>query len=188
MPEHTHARLMSNAMGASHSKNEIMLEKNLRNLPNFTLKKNKRGKQKLHFWSFSRVYKGRGLNSCFQDSTHSQRNYGRGIVLTGFYLNATGSLWLEYHILIVLSICPPPPPPFLPLLYLLTVTPHSFLKLNVPHNPLCALLQNYRLIKLFHSNVPQEEGRRKKRGERAVGQSNRNTDTELRTESSGMPK
>lgn len=54
MPEHTHARLMSNAMGASHSKNEIMLEKNLRNLPNFTLKKKKKqtGKAEAPFLVF----------------------------------------------------------------------------------------------------------------------------------------
>lgn len=53
MPEHTHARLMSNAMGASHSKNEIMLEKNLRNLPNFTLKKKKQtGKAEAPFLVF----------------------------------------------------------------------------------------------------------------------------------------
>lgn len=52
MPEHTHARLMSNAMGASHSKNEIMLEKNLRNLANFTLKKKQTGKAEAPFLVF----------------------------------------------------------------------------------------------------------------------------------------
>lgn len=89
-------------------------------------KKTKQEKQKHNFWSFSRVYKGRGRNSYFHDS-HSQLDYGGGIALTGIYLNGAASLSLEYHNPIVLSICPPLPPlPSFSLSLPLNLTPRSF--------------------------------------------------------------
>lgn len=103
MPEHTHARLMSNATGASHSKNEMMLEKTCATYPTSPQKKNKQGKQKLHFWSFSRVYKGRGINSCFHDShTHSAAMEEASFLL-GFIL----MLQAPFHWNITYSLCYP---------------------------------------------------------------------------------
>lgn len=162
--------------------------KNLRNLPNFTLKKNKQGKQKLHFWSFSRVYKGRGINSCFHDShTHSAAMEEASFLL-GFIL----MLQAPFHWNITYSLCYPSAL-LHPLLSFLCSTFNSypsFLPLAecATQSSLCLApkLPPDKTFPLERTTGRGEEG--KKRGERAVCLSNRNTDTELRTESSGMPK
>lgn len=77
--------------------------KKLPQLTQLHLKKNKQGKQKLHFWSFSRVYKGRGINSCFHDShTHSAAMEEASFLL-GFIL----MLQAPFHWNITYSLCYP---------------------------------------------------------------------------------
>lgn len=176
----------------SHSKDEIMLRKKKKKpcttCPTSPWKKQE--KQKFHFWSFSRVYKGRGTNSYFHDShTLAAQLYGRGIALTGIYLNATGSplTWLsQTHCTIHL----PPLPSFaLPL-----KTHPSFLPLAecATHSCRCLApkLQPDETFPLEPTAGREAEEGRKKRGERAVWLSNRSnrTETQLRTESSGMPR
>lgn len=138
-------------------------------------KKNRKRRSSL-LGLFLEFIKGGAQIPTFMAHTPTAQLHGRGIALTilmeqaPFHLNITNLLYY-----------PSASPSFLCSALPFKTHP-SFL-------PLGALHQNYSLMKLFHSNVPQEEGRRKKRrGEHAVWLSRRSKQKQLRTESSGMPR
>lgn len=181
MPEHTHVGLKSNITGASHSTGWNHTEK--KSCATFSTSPQRLGKAEASFNVLFLEFRKGGAPvpvSITHNVTMVRTSFLLGLIFMVLAPFPWNIRYLLFYLSALLHFL------FLPWLYLyasLSLFPFA----HYSARSSLRLAPKLCLIKLFHSNIPQEE--EKKGGEkRVVCLSNGNTATELRTESSGMPK